>query len=314
MEIYDILIIGAGPIGLYSAYLSSVRNLKGLVIEKTANYGGQLKSVYPEKIIHDIPSIKGIKANDFADGLYNQYAIYSETFPIHYEETILSVIKENDYYILTTSKQTYTTKVILVCSGNGENIPNKLELENVDNKVLYAVTNVEKFINKDIIVLGGGDSALDVANMLVKNAKSLTLIHRRSEFRAQESSLNLLKQSQGKIITNAIPTAITIEEGAHYLYIPNDKIYFDYIIVNYGFKQNASIFSQLVNVDKFGITIKTNMESSSYNIFAVGNACSYYGKVKTLACGFGEANTAIIAIHQRLFPDKNPIIYTSTKS
>ncbi|MDR0831573.1 MAG: NAD(P)/FAD-dependent oxidoreductase [Bacillales bacterium] len=310
----DVIVVGAGPIGLFAGYYLGLRKLKSLILESKEVYGGQPLKIYPEKIISDVPGILAVKSKDFIEMLYQQYETFAKDIPIHYQEEIIEIKKLQDSYLVITNKDKYESKTILISSGNGVNIPKKLEVEGVDEKVLYQITDLKSLLNKDVIVLGGGDSALDNANLLKDIAKSVTLIHRRAEFRGHEHSLELFRNSLGNVITSAHIDKIIIENDKHFLLINStEKIYFDYLVVNYGFLESKNYFSNILNIDTLGIQVKTNMETSFEGVFCVGNACSYYGKTKTLTTGFGEVITAVTAIHQKIYPSKNPTFYSSIK-
>ena len=309
---YDVIIIGAGPIGLFSTFYSSLRGLKTLTLESSNSVGGQLTKIYPEKPIYDLPGIKEIKAKDYIDNLYNQYLPYSEKSPILFNVEIENILLGNKSHILKTNKGIFETKTVLIASGNGNGIPRKLEVENASkcNNILY------KDKNKEIVILGGGDSAVDIANMLV-DYSNVTIIHRRNEFRAHEESLNLFKNKNGKILTPYNVESIDFDINLKALNLVNNsndelvKVKADYVFVSYGLLPNKNILNNILDSDTLGILVNTQMETSQKGIYAVGNSCSYLGKVKTIASGMGEAATAITSIHQYLYPTKNPTFYSS---
>ena len=315
---FDVIIIGAGPVGLFSTFYSSLRGLKTLTLESSNTYGGQLINIYPEKSIYDLAGIREIKAKDYINELYNQYLPYSKKNPIIYEIEIFEVISNNEYHIIKTNKGDFETKTILIASGNGCNSPRKLEVENASKcqNILYRLDNIEKYKDKKIVVLGGGDSALDIANMLVKIA-DVTIVHRRNEFRAHEESLELFTKLNGKIITPMNVESIVFTDKCEALNLINNEtnkkitLTADYVFVSYGLLPSKNIFNNFLDSDTLGILVKSNYSTSIKGIYAVGNACSYLGKVKTITVGMGEAITAITAIHQYLFPTKNPIFYSS---
>lgn len=315
---YDVIIIGAGPIGLFSSFYCAMRGLKTLTLEKDKTYGGQLTKFYPNKPIYDLAGIKEITAKDYIDCLYNQYAQYKEKNPIMYSIEILDLIDNNTHYIIHTNKGIFKTKTILIASGNGTCIPRKLEVENANKckNILYSLDNINKYNNKKIAVLGGGDSAIDIANMLVK-ANDVTVIHRRNEFRAHEESLINFKNSNGKILTPMNVESIDYDKNCTALNLLNKntnerrKLDVDYVFVSYGLMPSNNIFSNILKSDINGILVNQSFKTSNERIYAVGNACSYLGKVKTITSGLGECVTAITAIHQYIYPNKNPIFYSS---
>ena len=315
---YDVVIIGAGPIGLFSSFYASLRGLKTLTLESSNTYGGQLTKIYPEKPIYDLPGIKEIKAKDYIDNLYNQYLPYSEKNPILYNVEVYEVLSNEEYHLIKTNKGEFGTKTILIASGNGNSTPRKLEVENAlkCNNILYRLDNVEKYKNKDIVVLGGGDTAVDIANMLI-DISNVTIVHRRNEFRAHEESLELFKKKNGVILTPYTVESIDYDNNLKALNLINNenkeakKLYCDYVFVSYGLLPNKNILNNILDSDILGILVNPSMQTSKKGIYAVGNCCSYLGKVKTIASGMGEVATAITSIHQYLFPTKNPTFYSS---
>lgn len=315
---YDVIIIGAGPIGLFATFYASLRGLKTITLENSSTIGGQLINIYPEKPIYDLPGIKEIKAKDYIENLYNQYLPYIESNPIIYNVEVLEVLSSDNNHIIKTNKGIYETKTILVASGNGTSIPRKLELENASKckNILYRLDEVDKYSNKNIVVLGGGDSAIDIANMLV-NVSNVTVVHRRKEFRAHEESLEKFKKLNGKILTPMNVESIEYDMNCKSLNLinidTNERINIptDYVFVSYGLLPSKNVFNNILDSDTLGILINQNCSTSKKGIYAVGNACSYLGKVRTITSGMGEVITAITAIHQYLFPTKNPTFYSS---
>lgn len=315
---YDVVIIGAGPVGLFSTFYCAMRGLKTLTLEKDETYGGQLTKLYPNKPIYDLAGIKEITAKDYIDSLYNQYVQYKEKNPIIFNIEILGLIDNNTHHTIHTNKGTFEAKTILIASGNGTCIPRKLEVENANkcNNILYSLDNINKYINKKIAVLGGGDSAIDIANMLV-NKNDVTVIHRRNEFRAHEESLINFKKNNGKILTPMNIESIVYNKNCTALNLLNKdtneniKLNVDYVFVSYGLMPSNNIFNNILRSDINGILVNQSFKTSNNRIYAVGNACSYLGKVKTITSGLGECVTAITAIHQYIYPNKNSIFYSS---
>ena len=315
---YDVIIIGAGPVGLFSTFYSSLRGLKTLTLENTSNYGGQLISIYPEKNIYDIAGIKEIKAKDYIEELYKQYLPYKDINHILYNIEIINLKKLDSSYIIETNNGNFETKTILVASGNGCCTPRKLEVENASKckNILYRIDTIDKYKGKNIAILGGGDSAIDIANMLV-NYSNVYLIHRRTEFRAHEESINKYKLANGKILTPMNVESIIYDGNCKGINLINKEtneritIDTDYVFVSYGLLPTNNIFNNILNSDSLGIIVNQSYQTSLKGIYAVGNACSYIGKVKTIMSGLGEAVSAITSIHQYIYPSKNPTFYSS---
>ncbi|MDY2746001.1 MAG: NAD(P)/FAD-dependent oxidoreductase, partial [Bacilli bacterium] len=239
----DIIIVGAGPIGLYGATLAALHLLKGRVIEGSTNVGGQLSSLYPEKAIVDLPGFASISAQGFIDKLMKQYEDNANKLPLHLNETVLSFEKKDSYYLVTTSKGTYETKCILLTTGMGSFSPRKTGLANEDNKnnIIYSITSSSLYKGKDMVILGGGDSAVDWAIALKEVAASVTIVHRREEFRAQSSSVEKMERIGVNVLRNQAVISlngegdklesITIKSNADG---KEQTIPLDFLFVNYG--------------------------------------------------------------------------------
>lgn len=318
---YELIIIGAGPIGLFASFYAGMRDIKALTLESSNHVGGQLTDIYPEKPIYDIPGITQIKAKDLVNQLYQQYLPYEKKVPIKFNQNIQSCEIKDDYFILTVNNELIETKTILLTSGNGNFNPRRLEVDGVKEckNIYYKLDSLNKFKNQDIVVLGGGDSALDWANMLTSVAKHVTLIHRRTEFRAHETSVTQFQNNKNSTILTPMNVDFVkkIDDKTTQISLTNNEtkektsIDCDSIFVSYGMLPSNNIFSSIVDVDMLGIKLKSNMETSVSGIFAAGNCANYFGKVKTLASGFGDVVTAITAIHQYLYPTKNPTFFSS---
>ena len=317
---YELVIVGAGPIGLFASFYAGMRDIKTVTLESNDHHGGQLVDIYPEKPIYDIPGIKEIKAKDLIVNLYEQYLPYKEKVEIKYSQEIKSCEYKDDHFVLTVNDEVIETKTILLTSGNGNFNPRKLEVDGVKDckNIYYKLESLQKFKNQDIVVLGGGDSALDWANMLTSVANHVTLIHRRSEFRAHETSVTQFENTNNaQILTPMNVENVIKQDNKTLINLTNNstkessQVVADSIFVSYGMLPSKNIFSTIVDVDMLGIKVKSNMETSVNAIFAAGNAANYLGKVKTIAAGMGEVVTAITAIHQHLYPTKNPTFFSS---
>lgn len=305
----DIIIIGAGPIGLYSATLASLHGLKGFVIEGLDIVGGQLSSLYPEKDIVDLPGFSSIKAQEFIDALLNQAKSRNNPLEIKTHETMLSYIKEDDHFVITTNKNTYLTRTLLLTTGMGLFTPRKLDVEGASKyqNIIYFLKETNFLKDKDVVILGGGDSACDWAIMLSKVCKNVSIVHRRDEFRAKDETVkemeklgvHIYKPFQVKSLSgeNNIAKEITLTNKE------DITLKFDYLFVNYGLVTIPTKANLQMKMNAFEVS--TNMMTSEENIFAIGNACYYEGKVKNITSGLGEAVTAITKIDQIIHPNKN---------
>lgn len=312
---YDLIIIGAGPAGIYAAYLAGLRQMKAVVLESLSTVGGQLKTYYPQKPIYDIPGMKHILAETFIDQLWKQYETFKHEVPIQLNAKVEKITPIEGGYEINTSQQLYQSKTILLCSGAGSLSPRRLEGIH-DDRVLYSIHHPLDYKNKTMAVLGGGDSALDWANELAIAGAHVTLIHRRDEFRALSAMVDKFNQA-GKML---VPFDITQVETQK----PNLTIHLkhvteayetqwhgDFILVCYGFVADTGLLhSWGVETFQGKALVHSSMETSLSGVYGVGNAITYEGKAHTIASAFGEVNTAIESIHQRLRPGKK-LLYSS---
>lgn len=307
----DTIIIGAGPAGLYAATLAGMHKLNSCLIESAFEYGGTL-NLYKQKMVYDMPGYSKISAGELIQNLYNQYSEYQESVPLYLNTKAISVDFVEDHYVLETTRGVFKTKTILLANGGGTFEPRLLEVPNAESmsNIYYNVKNVDDFKNQELIVLGGGDSAVDWSLTLAEVAKKVTLIHRRDDFRAHEYSVDKIR-TIGTVLTPYIPIGFLGYDKVDYLTIKhaeNDSIMdikCDALFVFYGSspaKHNLSEWG--FELDKGLIKVSSNMETTRKGIFAVGNSVIYHGKKKMISTGLGEAATAISTIGALLFPDK----------
>lgn len=315
----EVLIIGAGPTGLYAAFLAGLRKLKAAVIESSGDAGGQLTAVYKDKFIYDIPGFPKVTAADYIKDQLIQYQRFEKEIPIHYGCEALDIIKHNDYFEVITAKQTFETKNVLIAHGGGGFVPQKLRIEKEFDNVLYFVKDLKQFENKKVAVLGGGDSALDWAVSVADFAKEVTLVHRRNEFRALPSTVEEFTQ-KGHIVTPYIVEDVTGDDlTAKELHLKHGQtgekksIDVDYILVNYGFLLSKSKLEEWgLEGDRGLINVDYMMETNVKGIYAAGNGVSYPGKVRLISTGQGEAATAIQSITTSLYPERTKHFEHST--
>lgn len=315
---YEIVIIGGGPIGLFAGFYVGMRKLKGCIIESLPYVGGQLSTLYGEKSIYDIPTQVDIKAKDAAAMIFKQYQKFEKEVPLFLGCELKKISQVDNYFVIETSTQKLETKTILFCTGNGNFIPRKLEVPGSESsKVLYKIPDFSIFANKQVLILGGGDSAVDWGVVIGRSAAKVTIVHRRNEFRAHEETIEEFKNiTKGTIktpfdiikIINDSELCIKSKADGH-----EEKLPFDYIVVNYGFLPSKNNLESLgVKCEAESILVQTDMASNINGIFGCGNAVTYKGKLKTLAVGFGEAATAVTAISHYLYPEKNvAFLYSS---
>lgn len=315
----DVLIIGAGPTGLYAAFLAGLRKLNAAVIESSSEAGGQLTAVYKDKYIYDIPGFPKVTALDYVKGQVKQWERFKEEIPIYYDEEALDIKKVEDYYEITTKQQVIQTKTVLIAHGGGGFVPQKLKTDVEYSNILYFVKDLNVFKDKKVVVLGGGDSALDWAVSISNLTKDVTVVHRRNEFRALAATVDEFR-SKGTILTPyMVQTVIGDDQTAEKLVLKHAQTHeelvidADYILVNYGFLLSKSKLEQWgIEGDKGLIKVDSMMQTNLKGIYAAGNGIIYPGKVKLISTGQGEAATAIQAINNMLYPERENFEHSSS--
>lgn len=303
-QIYDMTIIGAGPAGLFTAFYAGMRNSTVKIIESLPQLGGQLAALYPEKYIYDVAGFPKIKAIDLVNNLKEQLKLFDQTICLG--QSVQNVEKREDgTFKLTTDKEIHHTKAIIITAGIGAFQPRRLELpdaEKYEGKNLhYFIDDMKKFEGKRVVILGGGDSAVDWALMLEPIAEKVTLIHRRDKFRAHESSVEQLKASTVEIKTPFAAADMVCDEKAVRKIIIQEvrgeaveEIELDALICNYGFVSSLGPIKEWgIEIEKNSIVVNSKMETNIPGIYAAGDITTYDGKVKLIATGFGEAPTAV---------------------
>lgn len=302
-QVFDITIIGGGPVGLFTAFYAGMRQLSVKIIESLPQLGGQLSALYPEKYIYDIAGFPKVRAQELIDNLKEQMNQFSPTICL--EQSVEDVEKQADgIFKLTTNSEIHYSKTIIITAGNGAFQPKKLPIAGIEkyegSNIHYFIDDLNKYVGKRVILFGGGDSAVDWALMLEPIANQVTLVHRRDTFRAHEKSVENLKNSTVQVITPFVPIELIGEKRIEKVVLEEvrgtrkEMLDIDDVIVNYGF------VSSLGPIKNWGLTIENNsiavnskMETNIAGIFAVGDICTYEGKLKLIATGFGEAPIAV---------------------
>jgi ferredoxin/flavodoxin---NADP+ reductase len=303
-NVYDITIIGGGPIGLFTAFYGGMRQASVKIIESLPQLGGQLSALYPEKYIYDVAGFPKVRAQELINNLKDQMSKFEPAVAL--EQSVEKVEKQDDgIFKLTTNTEVHYSKAIILTAGNGAFQPRRLELENAiefEKKNLhYYIDDLNKFAGRKVVIFGGGDSAVDWALMLEPIAEKVTIVHRRDKFRAHEHSVENLENSKVDIQTPYIPSdLISNENGITQVVISEVKteekvtIDVDDVIVNYGFVSSLGPIKKWgLEIEKNSIVVNSKMETNIPGFYAAGDICTYDGKVKLIASGFGEAPIAI---------------------
>jgi len=315
----DVAIIGAGPVGLFAIFQCGMVGLKCHVIDSLPDIGGQCTALYPEKPIYDIPAYPKILAGNLIDELTEQAAPFNPTY--HLEQQVCSVERQSSIYALKTSADiTIKSKVVIVAGGPGSFGPNKPPLENLEeyeqSSVFYYVRAMDEFKGKDILIAGGGDSAVDWAVNLASVARTVSIVHRRDKFRALPESLTQLQSLayNGKIniLTPYQLDHLIGQDGILQKVAVRSKnnqiteIKADILLPFYG------LSNDLGPICDWGLTLNHNMiethpttaQTNIEGIYAVGDIATYENKQKFILTGFSEAAFAAQHIYSFLNPDK----------
>lgn len=303
-KVYDITIIGGGPVGLFTAFYGGMRQASVKIIESLPQLGGQLSALYPEKYIYDVAGFPKVRAQELVNNLKEQMAKFNPVVAL--EQSVEKLEKQEDgSFKLTTDKEIHYSKTVIITAGNGAFQPRRLEL---DSAVQYEHTNLHYFIDdlnyfagKKVVVFGGGDSAVDWALMLEPIAEKVTIVHRRDKFRAHEHSVENLFNSKAEVKTPFVPAELIGDaSGVKQVVLKEasgdkkEALDVDAVIVNYGFVSSLGPIKEWgLEIEKNSIVVNSKMETNVPGIYAAGDVCTYDGKVKLIASGFGEAPTAV---------------------
>jgi len=311
--ITDITIVGAGPSGLFTAFEAGMHELSARVIESLPEPGGQLTALYPEKYIFDVPGFPKITARELAENLYTQAAQFDAEW--RFNETVLDLKEVPNpeekgpgfLYEVITDKAKYLTRSVIIAAGLGAFKPRTIGISEVENLVgkgiAYSVRNKDELKGLDIVIVGGGDSAIDWTLNLVDIAGSITLVHRRDTFRAHprmvSDMLELVKAGRVQLFTSYEVSRVHGSDKLEGLTIrgkDGKEVYLkaDRLFLLIGF------VSDLGPIGKWGLEIEDNrikvgltMESNRKGIFAVGDIANYPGKLKLILTGFSDAAQAV---------------------
>ncbi|MCL1991011.1 MAG: NAD(P)/FAD-dependent oxidoreductase [Defluviitaleaceae bacterium] len=313
-KIYDITIIGGGPVGMYASFYAAMQGLEVKLVDSLEHLGGQLTAIYPEKYIYDLPGHPKIRASEMIEQLNVQMNQYAERIDIQTATTVTDVVKQADTtFQITTTRNGFVSRSVLITAGNGAFNPRGLDVESDDvSNLHYFVTNMMQFKDKDVVIFGGGDSAVDWALMLNGIARSVSVVHRRHEFRAHASSIEKLTSSSAKVYTPYKASELIGSEGrVHQVVLEHLEtserltLEVDDIIVLFGFVSSLGPIKDWgLKFRKTALTVDTLDQTNIEGIFAAGDAATFDGKIKMITTGFGEAVVAINAAKAYAYPDK----------
>jgi thioredoxin reductase (NADPH) len=326
----DVVIIGAGPVGIFQAFELGLQGLKAILIDSLPEIGGQCTELYPDKPIFDIPALPNATAKQTIDNLWQQAEAFDPMYILG--ERVDGINKHTDtFFSITTSKQTLVyAKAVIIAGGNGAFSPVKLKIANIEqfeNKQLfYRINNLSQFKDKNVVVLGGGDAALDWALTLQETAESVLLIHRSHNFRAAQSSVDkmmaLCEQLKMQFFCGQVSGFQQKGDRLSSISVSSNdgvtrKVELEALVVLFGMSPKLGPISQWdLAMHNHQIQVDTqSFQSSVSGIYAVGDINYYPGKRKLILSGFHEAALASFAIAESLSENKRiPTLYTTTSA
>ena len=332
----DILVIGAGPVGLFTVFEAGLLGLKCTLIDNLDKVGGQCSELYPEKPIYDIPGVPSQTAQEHVDALIEQIKPFEYNLHLSQRvESIESVSSLNDistWLVRTNEGVECTTKNIFIAAGAGSFEPRRPpNIEDPDRflgkGVSYAVKSVDQYKDKNLFIFGGGDSALDWTVELAKTAKSISLIHRRDQFRGAQHTeaqmRELVKSGEVNLLTPYQIQEIKGDDKVNGVILKNfdtkESVTHeaDELLFLFGLnKKLGPILEWELELESKKISVNTeNFETNRDGIFAVGDINDYPGKLDLILCGFHETTLAVQKAYQRIFPgERVPFGYTTSNT
>ena len=313
----DTLIIGAGPVGLFCVHQLGIIGLKCEVVDNLDKIGGQCIELYPDKPIYDIPAVPECTGEELTNNLIEQIKAFKTNF--HLNERVEEIKKVENKWITKTNKGTeFESSSIIIAAGVGSFEPRKFSTKEIDKfegkQILYSIRDKTVFKDKIVTIFGGGDSALDWAIEL-SNTSKVIVVHRRDEFRGMQASIDKVNQlkEEGKIeiYTKYQLDSVQGKEKIESINIKHDdksikEIKTDYVLGFFGLIMQLGPISEWgLNLDKKTIPVNTeNFETNKEGIFAIGDICSYPGKLKLILSGFHEGALAARGCFKYAKPDE----------
>lgn len=324
----DIIIIGAGPVGLFTVFEAGLLKLRCHLIDVLPQVGGQLTEIYPKKPIYDIPGFPSILAGDLIDNLMQQIAPFKPGFTLGEKAVSIEQTDDNHFIVTTDQGTQHKAPNIAIAGGLGCFEPRKPPISNIiefeEKGVDYMIKDPEKYYNKKVVIAGGGDSALDWALFLKDVASEVILVHRSTEFRGHLDSvqkvMDLSESGHMKLMLNSEITHLDGSENLHKVgaTIKGETelhwVETDYFLPLFGLSPKLGpIANWDLNINKIAIEVNTVDYSTNIpGIYAIGDINTYEGKLKLILCGFHEATIMVQSAFKRIYPNKNLVLKYTT--
>jgi thioredoxin reductase (NADPH) len=324
----DALIVGAGPCGLFQIFELGLLGIKAHIVDSLKHPGGQCTELYPEKPIYDIPALPVCGAQELVDRLLQQAKPFNAEFHLGQEVSVVQPLPDQAFYVETSAGTRFVAKTIIIAAGVGSFQPRRLGAEGSEpfegKQIHYKVQNAAAYHGKDIVIFGGGDSALDWTMDFADKAKSVTLVHRRAEFRGAPASaakvMQLAAAGKVKFIEGVAESVIAAGDALTGVRIKRNDggseiVTADHLLVFFGLHPKLGPIAEWgLNIDKRAIVVDTEkFQTNVPGIFAVGDINTYPGKKKLILSGFHEAALAAFAVAAILNPNKKVHLqYTTT--
>ena len=324
----DAVIVGAGPVGLFAVFELGIMGLNAHVIDNLDKVGGQCIELYPDKPIYDIPALPECTGETLTKNLLKQIDPFKTNF--HLNQRVEKLEKKDNAWIVTTSDQNqFESPNIIIAAGVGSFEPRKPPIKDIERfektNLFYSVKDKNKFKDQTVCIFGGGDSALDWTVELSKISKKIILVHRREEFRAAQHTVNLARELEknGKveILTNYQPVNFEGNDKIEKVVLKHDsgeqkKISADSVLAFFGLKMELGpIANWGLDLEAKSLKVNTqNFETNEKGIFAIGDICTYPGKLKLILSGFHESALCAQECFKRARPDEKYVFRFTTSS
>lgn len=310
IEVYDVVVIGAGPVGLYAGFFAAETGLRVAIVDALPDVGGQLTALYPQKFIFDVAGYPQVTATQLVEKLKGQVLRHNVSLLLEFKVVTSSLCEDGSYRIVSEQGSEIRGRYIIIAAGAGLITPRKLELPEAEKYLYrgleYVVRDVEDYRHRRVLIVGGGDTALDWANFMLDVADEVTLIHRSSRFVGFEGSLRRLRESACTIYIDTGLTGILGEEKVERVQITNSKegwtkeLEIERILGCIGFTPKLGFIKEAgFEVAEGSIRADENMRTNVANVYAVGDISNHPGRIKLISTGFGNVQVAVNDIIRR---------------